>query len=471
VPSYDVSRRDLLRAGAALGLGVASLPLLGALPLETPSLWAAASPRPKPLRKPGSLPNPKLPEGTDTLPQIEHILVVMMENHSFDNYLGMLGRGDGLHRDRKGRPTNTNPDGTGNLIRSFRMPSTCQLSAVPRQDWVSSHTSLQGANQGFVKACSPVAMGYWTGDDIPFYYGLAKAFPVCDRWFGSCLAQTYPNRRFLIAGTAAGIVNTTIDSITKAEAPPNGSIFERLDAHGITWRNYFTDVPGVAILPKLLQDGADNIVKVDQYFTDAAAGTLPGFAIIDPNFDHGSEENSADIRPGEEFVSRVINAAMQGPAWEKTLIIWCYDEHGGYYDHVVPPKAIKPDDIPPSLDPSLVGDGYGRYGFRVPAVIVSPYARKKYVSHVVHDHTSILKLVETKWNLPALTYRDANADNLLDSLDLKGKPAFREPPTLPKPALAAPSPPACTPGSPGVIPPPESVIKATASSAATSTSH
>jgi phospholipase C len=134
---------------------------------------------------------------------------------------------------------------------------------------------------------------------------------------------------------------------------------------------------------------------------------------------------------------------MHGPKWSKTVLVFCYDEHGGYYDHVAPPRAVAPDDIKPilkahvgehldGLPANLPGD-YTRLGFRVPAVIVSPYARKDYVSHVVHDHTSILSLIEHKWNLPALTRRDGAADNLLDSLDLVGPPAFLTPPRLPAP--------------------------------------
>jgi len=211
-------RRAVLRGASALGLGLA----LGDLG------WAHAA---RHRRKPGSLPNPHLPEGTDTLPAIEHVIVLMMENHSFDNYLGMLGRGDGF-RLRHGVPKASNDDDAGNPVAAFHMPSTCQLDGHPGQNWNASHLSYdRGRNDGFVRASGPVAMGYWTGDDLPFYYALARTFPLCDRWFGSCLAQTYPNRRFLLAGTAAGIVSTTIEALT-APAPPNGNIMERLDAHG-----------------------------------------------------------------------------------------------------------------------------------------------------------------------------------------------------------------------------------------------
>jgi phospholipase C len=134
------------------------------------------------------------------------------------------------------------------------------------------------------------------------------------------------------------------------------------------------------------------------------------------------------------------------------VLVWCYDEHGGYYDHVPPPRAVPPDDVAPDIHvPPDEPGAFDRYGFRVPAVVVSPFARRDHVSHVVHDHTSILKLVETKWNLPALTYRDANADALLDCLDLRHRPAFLEPPDLPPSALASGAA-RCTPGSPGPLP-------------------
>ena len=167
---------------------------------------------------------------------------------------------------------------------------------------------------------------------------------------------------------------------------------------------------------------------------------------------------------GEAFVARVVNAVMHSPTWSKTVLVFCYDEHGGYYDHVPPPRAVPPDQIAPILRPhpgehleglpaNVPGD-YARYGFRVPAVVVSPYAKKDYVSHVVHDHTSILSLVEHKWNLPALSNRDGAADNLLDTLDLTGSPRYGIPPRLPAPKNPA-GVALCQPGQPGPIPNPE----------------
>jgi phospholipase C len=410
-------------------------------------------------RQPDELPNPHLPPGTDTLPVIEHVIVLMMENHSFDNYLGTLGRGDGL-RIRGGQPTNVNPDDSGRLVRSFHMPSACQLQSAPGQNWNASHESYDhGRNRGFVRASGDVAMGYWTEADIPFYHGLAKTFPLCDRWFGSCLAQTYPNRRFLLAGTAAGIVSTTLEALS-APPPPNGNIMERFDAYGISWRDYYSDLPGTAVLLEYATAHFQtNYSLIDAYFADAAAGTLPAVSFVDPRFDVESEENPDDIRIGELFASRVIQAAMAGPKWSSTLLVWVYDEHGGYYDHVPPPRAIAPDDIPPDIHvpPDLPG-GYDRYGFRVPAVVVSPYARPRHVSHRVRDHTAVLAFLERKWNLPALTFRDANADALMDCLDFRHPPAFLEPPALPAPALAGAAAP-CTPGDPGTIPPPRASVR------------
>ena len=199
----SLSRRKVLKGMAIAGAGAAIASCSSSSKSTSPSATtvgnstttsvAPPSTIPKVLRKPGSRPNPTLPEGTDMLPKIEHIVVVMMENHSFDGRFGMLGRGDGFKLDAGGKPIDANPMPDGRLLRAFHMPSTCQLHALPGQDWVRSHTSFDnGLNDGFVKASGPVSMGYWDESDIPFYYGLAKQFPVCDRYFCSTLAQTYP---------------------------------------------------------------------------------------------------------------------------------------------------------------------------------------------------------------------------------------------------------------------------------------
>jgi phospholipase C len=174
------------------------------------------------------------------------------------------------------------------------------------------------------------------------------------------------------------------------------------------------------------------------FFTDAAAGTLPSFSFPDPDYTTQSQENPQNIVVGEALLAQVVQALGASPLWPSTLFVVVYDEHGGYYDHVPPPPALPPDGIAPLVNPGESSyDEFGRYGFRVPSVVVSPYARRNHVSHVLHDHTSVLAMIERKWNLPALTYRDANANDLTDFLDL-GALASRRPTFATPPPLAAP---------------------------------
>jgi phospholipase C len=456
-----ISRRGVLQAGLAVGAVAGT------------GAWRAAPGKGRPPRPPGSLPYPKLPAGTDTIPQVEHIVVLMMENHSYDNRLGMLFRpgADGFRIGRNGLPTAANPYPNGQVQHAFRMPTTCQLSARPSQEWTASHNAYDnGRMDGFVSTpidpltteiVGGVAMGYWQAEDQPFYYSLYRHFPIADRYFCSVLGQTFPNRRYLLAATSIGQIDDTTPALT--DYPANGTIFDELDKHGITWKNYTSSaVPtssSLALFPQLyLKNATTKIVLDTEFFTDAAAGTLPNYCLVEPDYGHQSEENPQNIAVGEEFAASVVNAVINGPAWDRTALLLTYDEHGGYYDHVPPPAAIPPDSIGPDLVPGENGfDGFARYGFRVPFALVSPWARKDFVSHDVYDHTSILKLVETKWNLPALTYRDANAAPMLDLLDLR-RPSFATPPKLAQPlAVTDPSALTCSVKGPGTIPPAGSV--------------
>jgi phospholipase C len=456
--------------------------------------------------QPGERPDPTRPAGTDLLPQIKHIVVLMMENHSFDNYLGTLGRGEGLPVGDDGTPDAENPDTSGAMIRAYPMRSTSQLYGVPTQSWNATHQQWgDGKLDGFVTAIENVtpggdktkAMGYWTEQELPFYHGLARTFPLADHWFSSCLGPTFPNRRFLLAGTANGLLDDLPFDIL--DHPQAGTILDMLTRHRISWVNYHpagSDRPGLrryvryrsrrlrhhlqslghpfrkeaadfkrdlqftaAIYPLGVARYMAHIRSTDQFFADADAGTLPSFCIVDPDFREYSEENPEDIRKGESFAAEVITRVMHGRGWADTLLIWLYDEHGGYYDHVAPPPAPAPDDVPgrcPVTDPGLLNrtlrvvfPGYVRnahqldmgprqydnYGFRVPAVIVSPHARPDCVLSDVFDHTSVLRLVEDKWNLPALTRRDAAAASPIGALNFSAPPAFLTPPELPAPSL------------------------------------
>ncbi len=416
---------------------------------------------------PGMLPNPDAPAGSDQLPEITTIVAVMMENHTYDSVLGMLANGAGFTLDSDGQPTNSNPWPKKSVVAppfknaalsAFPMPNPCQQDAHPYNTWEAGHTSYAGGKMdGFVKSQSgPVSMGYYDSTLMPFVNSLASTFPVCSRFFSSVMAQTYPNRRYFMAGTSLGLIADDLNG----DKPPNGTIFEMLNTYDIPWRNYYAgNTPSYLIWLYLagMTDITSNAVGISEFFNDAAAGTLPAYSMVDPDFGMSSEEDPQDVQYGDQFLSQVINAVMASPQWPNTLLVWTYDEGGGYYDHVPPPKAVKPDAVAPMLastDPP--GPVFNRYGFRVPSGIVSPFARENYVSEVVHDFTSILKLVETKWNLPALTYRDANADNLLDSVDLTSPPAFLTPPTLATPidpTIAD----ACLSTGPGTIPPPSYV--------------
>jgi phospholipase C len=425
-----MSRRTLLRSGAAAGLTLATANGLPA--------WAKPIADLGRIRKPGSKPFPHMREGEDTMPQVEHIVVLMMENHSFDNFFGMLPRRfrsrrdvDGLPLNRKGHPTVVNLDAGGKPVRASRAPSVCQLQGHPGQNWNASHTSWNGGkNDGFAKASGYSAMWFWDREDLPFTYSMAGVFPVGDRFFCSTLCQTYPNRRYLMAGTSDGVISTS--DVNFGVPAKNGSIFDRLDDHKIGWRDYYTDLPATAIIPGTIsvpRQQRGDFVKIDQFYKDARRGKLPAVSFVDPHFEIESQENPQDIQFGERVIAKVVRAVMESPNWEKTVLFFTYDEHGGYYDHVPPPKAIKPDSTPPLLKPGDTPGAFDRYGFRVPLVVVSPFAKPNYVSHQVQDLTSILRFIERKWNIGALTFRDANAADMTDYLDFS-KAAFRDPPRL-----------------------------------------
>jgi phospholipase C len=418
------------------------------------------------MRAPDSLPYPDKPAGTVNaeLP-FDHIVVVMMENHSFDNVLGALARAgqpaaDGLTFDSAGAATNSNPGTTGTPpeVTAFQFPSSAQGSNVS-QTWNASHEQIDGGRMdGFVRSVgSTQPMGYYPPAVLPFAYSLASTFTVANRWFCSAPCQTVPNRRFLLAGTAYGAIATDLATLFDG-SPPNGTIFDRLDAHGISWHNYFTDLPATAVIPSIIERHPLHLRPVGCFFDDCAAGKLPAVSFVDPEAGllsfagtlleklplletigaqiathGGSQEDPQDMKYGEAWAHRVVQAVLDSPLWPRTLLIYTYDEHGGYYDHVPPPAAIAPDAIAPKLSSADVPGGYDIYGVRVPAVVVSPYSKPGTVTDVVHDHTSVLATIEAKWNLPALTYRDANAATVADFLDC-GDAAFAEPPVLQGPS-------------------------------------
>jgi phospholipase C len=438
----------------------------------------------QPSRGAGSLPFPESPIGTvNELMPFDHLVVVMMENHSFDNLLGALSHTrsdvDGLSFDSAGDATNSNPDAadTSPRVTAFRLQSTAQSSHVT-QSWKATHEQIDGgAMDGFVRSVDNVEpMGYYPPEVLPFAYSLANTFTLVDRWFCLVPGPTYPNRRFLLAGTAYGATVTGPDTLLDLP-PAHGTIFDRLAEQHISWGNYFTDVPMTMVIPSIILKHLDHHHRISKFFEDCQSGSLPSVSFVDPGIGAFSsiaaavaslptavkdalrligadfqdlppdetEEDPHDMYDGELWAHKVLEAVLRSPSWERTLLIYTYDEHGGYYDHVSPPAAIAPDDIPPKLQPGDPAGGYTMYGPRVPAVVVSPYSRPAGVSSEVHDHTSVLATIEHKWNLPALTKRDANAATVMGCLDLENA-ALLHPPTLQAPSETGPSGPAGTAG-------------------------
>ena len=431
-----LTRRRALEVGAGAVAGVA----LGGLPA-----WArpASGHRFGQRFWPDELPHPGRAIGEPGLAEIEHVVLLMLENHSTDNVLGMLphasrarrGKFDGLPVGRSGTPVSSNPDARGHRVRSFALPDLCPADGLT-QNWNSSHHQWNGGrNDGFVtNAASRTPMGYLTPRQMPVTYALASHFPVSDRFFCSVLGQTLPNRRYYFSGTSSGQVNDDPTGVTVAAA--NGTIFDRLDAGKVSWRVYHDTTPSPFYFPNFRNNPQQvkRCVNNEQFFIDAAAGRLPSVSYVEQNPEYQSEENPQDIAYGESFLRRVAAAVMHGPRWSKTALFVTYDEHGGWYDHVPPPRAVAPDKIPPNLTLSAKGTfpaAFNRYGFRVPLTIVSPWGRPGYVSHKVSDLTSILAFIEHKWNLPPMTRRDAAAWDLRDMFDTTTTRRLPKPLALP----------------------------------------
>ncbi len=383
---------------------------------------------------------------------VDHIILLMQENRSFDHYLGHL-KGNGQD------DVDVPPDGASN-------PSAGDGGApVPwhhlddycfddtDHEWGASHVEYdQGKNDGFVVAnggaadsegndpAGARAMGYYDQRDLPFYYQLASTFSISDRYFCDAMGPTFPNRLYYMAGSSFGLVKNDFDTTDRR------SIFTVLNEKKITWKVYSSDVAVAFILHAFaneqqvpnenLDGGAVKVVPVSQFAIDAAANALPQIAWIDPLFLTGnatqtSEHPPADVQVGQKFVYDQVHALLSSPSWSKSIMFITYDEHGGIYDHVPPPTACAPDDIAPLS--GLMYGGFDRYGFRVPVYVVSPFAKAHFVSHEVHSHASILRFIEAKFDLPALSNRDANADAMLDMFDFDNPPfatppAFSEPP-------------------------------------------
>ena len=247
------------------------------------------------------------------------------------------------------------------------------------------------------------AIGYYIGDDEPFLGRAAPAWTVLDRYFAPFMGPTYPNRLIMQAGQTDRVSNTQVASTLP-------SIWDKLSAVGLSGRNYGDTLTSAS----LWGTKYSSIIRpMSEFFRDASSGTLPNVAFVDPDFlnePSNSYHPPGDIRDGDAFLSSIYEAITHSPQWDSTVLLITFDEWGGFFDHVPPPVAP----IPPR-EAALGNDGLR--GFRVPAVLISPFARRGAVSSTVYDHASILRLIEWRWGLEALTVRDLGANNLADELD------------------------------------------------------
>lgn len=384
-----------------------------------------------------------VPIGADI--PIDHILVLMMENRSFDEYFSHLPEA-GQPDVEVPSPTWSNPRADGPAVMPF--PDTTYCVSDLDHEWTGTHQEWNdGMMNGFVTTNDALgtgerAMAYMTQAQLPFYYGLATTFAIADHFYSSLLGPTFPNRMFALAATSFGLTYNIPLAEQDTAAHPVNQIFARLDAAGIDWKDYAPGLRSAAVFvyyTVFRRQTAAHMANIDQLMADLSSGSLPPFAFIEPSYS-GTGATRYDEHPpgapqtGEAWVERIARAVMASPAWARTALFIVYDEHGGFADHVAPPPACPPDDhepVGPNPDggvPVPVAGHFDRYGVRVPFIVVSPWARAHHVSHSTFDHSSILRFVEARFGLPAMTRRDANATPVMDLFDFS-RPAFMTPPT------------------------------------------
>jgi phospholipase C len=388
------------------------------------------------------------------LAKVEHVVVLMLENRSFDHMLGYLSLEGGR----------TDVDGLGKGManqwngRSYPVHHLDRTAFEPVEDPDhSGHATEQqiagGAMSGFVAAFAAklaqrgasdhdpgLVMGYYGGGDLPVYDHLAREFCVCDRWHASVPGATWPNRLYALTGRADG----SRDDRPSGQPPlyDMHSFVRHLDANGVSWRWYSYD-PGtlrcadreywlthydcfryVDRTKLSWQAEVEELPVIDassaSFLEDAASGNLPAVSWLDPNFKdlnlYGGDSNDdhppSDVVDGQHLVLTVYHALAASPQWERTLLVVTYDEHGGFFDHVAPPPAE--DD-----DPRL----FGLYGVRVPALIVSPWVGRGSVSHTLFDHTSIIKTILLRFCAPRELERPSRLGAIAEWLE-EGHPHY-----------------------------------------------
>lgn len=382
---------------------------------------------------------------------IKHFIVLMQENHSYDNYFGTYKRGDGLPRGVC-MPVNT-LDRSAGCEKPFHIGGRAlhDLGHNPR---VFRAQYNDGRMNGFVNIfraeglpARHTVMGYYDGRDIPYYWNLADHFVLFDHWFSAGAGGSVYNHMYWVTGTEG----SSDDTIPRGGFGKLPTIFDRLEKAGVSWKFYIqsydphitfrsresTERRSQIVWAPLLDYAryldnpklSSHIVDANQYYRDLRNGTLPQVAFMTPA--GASEHPLGSIQAGEHFVRSLIGALVSSRYWSSSAFMWSYDDWGGWYDHVKPPYR----------------DRYGD-GFRVPALLVSPYARPGFIDHTDLDHTSFLKFIEQNWNLKPLALRDAHANDFMNAFDFSKPPARPfivadvrgvKPPPPPKPFIIYPA--------------------------------
>jgi phospholipase C len=422
------TRREFLeRTAYAAGLaGVASALPANAILAEA----AAAAARSSGLPAPRNVP-------------IDHFVVLMMENRSFDHYFGWVSEADGLQDQ-----TYLDPAGNSVPTRHFSTLGSGGMEYKgcghpdPGHGWDSGRAQLLGGFLADGSGNDEFALTYFDGGELGFIHDAARAYTLYDRFFCSLLASTWPNRYYKWSAQSGGLKNND---------PPVGTagnqwetIFDRAIGRGLSARYYASDLPFSAVWGAR---GATWTNPITRYYADCAAGTLPNISFVDPPFRDGGggdglsadEHPLGDVRLGQAFMADVVNAFVRSPCYRRGAMFVIYDEWGGFFDHVRPPSV--PDDRA-SAD---LYENFGQMGFRIPALAVSPFARGRrqagsgfHVDHGAYGHESILKLIAYRFGLGDLTLRMARARNIGLSFDWEH--ADFEPKALPDPPEVATAP-------------------------------
>jgi phospholipase C len=436
-----------------------------------------ASTGPTPTPTPAASPTP-----TGSLQSVNHIIFMMQENRSFDSYFGKINdyrASLGLGRDADDLETDfTNPTDSPDTqqIRTFHLATSCIFNTSAA--WLESHGNANRFDtsdsaplllDGFVHTAAGLAifdgdpdtkgvrsMGFYNQSDLPSPYWFATQFATSDRFYNPEPAQTEDTRLYAMSATSQGLVHPPQDTNTTLTAK---TIFQLLDAAGISWKIYSVDrQPDGKLITSLrnfqpyVTTVQDHIVPISQFLTDVQNNTLPAFSYIEPGFSSGRDEHPGktnNIQPGAAFMNSLFVALINSPSWKDSIFIETFDENGGLFDHVSPmidgrpilelsvgasgqavvagkyptdaaimhvpsPDGIKPRDLIAGKDPD---DDFIRSGFRVPLIIVSPFAKPHYVSHTPMDYTAVLKFVEKRFNLPSLNARDAAQADMEEFFD------------------------------------------------------